>query len=444
MDMKKRPTKEMRDTDIKVHAWDIIRMIPDEELAKIAKDSKVDYCSKVLSGERMFYLLLYCILKSEDISLRNLGKEFGKSHFKTLFNVSQEGMVAHSSLSYRLAHIDLGFFQRAYDMMYERLSSLYTEKEMRGRHIVRIDSSMVAETCNKLEAGMTVGKKKTKRSGGGDDRRQVKYTMGFDGFSVQCAGVFDSQSHLSEDVAMREVLDSLIKRDKDHENLYVLDRGFSSLDNYKSVGAQGARFVGRIKTNRKMEVVESLIGDDADRDLGQLELDEDTAVRLYNNVEKRFSDETFRVIKAHFKVPRDTARPANKGKVRRVENDVFLITNDFELTPQEVAETYRRRWDIEVLFRFLKQSMCFSHFISTNRNGIQVVMYMTLIAAMLIMIYKRENENLYNGERAFGYKEAKRSFNMEVEDWVTQLAIIMSGGDPAKIYRHILVRTRIP
>ena len=41
---------------IKVHAWDILRMIPDEEIAKIAKDTKVDYCAKVLTGERLFFL----------------------------------------------------------------------------------------------------------------------------------------------------------------------------------------------------------------------------------------------------------------------------------------------------------------------------------------------------------------------------------------------------
>lgn len=438
--MNKRPTKEMHDKDIKVHAWDIIRLIPDEELARIAESTKVDYCSKVLSGERMFYLLLYCLIKCEELSLRTLSKKFSDAHFQALFNVSSGAKVAHSSLSDRLSSIDLDFFRSAYELMYDRLSSLYTEKEFRDKCIVRIDSTMVAETCNKLRCGMTVGKK----AQGKDGRRQVKYTMGFDGFAVLMAGMFDSQSYLCEDVAMREVLDSLIVKDKHHRNLYVLDRGFNTLEGMASVGRQGAKFVGRIKTSRRMEVQESLMADGADRDLGALVMDDDIAVHLYDNAGKRFCDDTFRVIKAHFKVPRDTTRPANKGKVKRVENEVYFITNDFDLTPQEVAQAYRWRWDIEIFFRFLKQNMSFSHLISTNENGIQVVMYMTLIAAMLIMIYKRENEKLYNGERLFGYKAAKQSFDMEISDWITQLNIIMSGGDPRRIYRNIVVRTRIP
>ncbi len=107
---------------------------------------------------------------------------------------------------------------------------------------------------------------------------------------------------------------------------------------------------------------------------------------------KEFSKTEYRVIKARFKVPRDTTRPANKGKVKRVENEVYLITNDFELTAKQIAEAYKKRWDIEVFFKFLKQNLSFSHFISTSENGIKVVLYMTLITAMLVLIYKRKTK----------------------------------------------------
>ena len=43
--------------DKKVRAIDILRMIPCEELAKLSLSTKVDYCAKALSGERVFYLL---------------------------------------------------------------------------------------------------------------------------------------------------------------------------------------------------------------------------------------------------------------------------------------------------------------------------------------------------------------------------------------------------
>ena len=141
--------------------------------------------------------------------------------------------------------------------------------------------------------------------------------------------------------------------------------------------------------------------------MGRLELVDDIEVRLYT---KEKTEWIFRVVKTQFKEPRDTTRPSNKGRVKRVENDIYFITNDFSLTPQEVAEAYRRRWDIKVFFRFLKQELNFSHFLSVSEKGIKIVLYMTLITAMLIMIYKRENE--------LGYDTAKFCFRTKMNDWV--------------------------
>ena len=85
---------------------------------------------------------------------------------------------------------------------------------------------------------------------------------------------------------------------------------------------------------------------------------------------------------------------------------------------------YRRRWDIEVFFRFLKQELNFSHFLSLNDNGLQVVLYMTMITAMLVMIYKKENET--------GFKTAVGRMGIELESLVMAIVVIQSGGDLKK------------
>ena len=261
--------------------------------------------------------------------------------------------------------------------------------------------------------------------------------MAYDGFSAKLTEVFSDSTYLSEDMAMPEVLSQLIKKDSNHENLYVLDRGFSSLENYDNVTGQRGKFVGRIKTNRKMEIIRSLLDGTTDTDLGKLELQDDIVVHLYDGEKKEFSETEYRVIKARFKVPRDTTRPANKGKVKRVENEVYLITNDFGLTAKQIAEAYKRRWDIEVFFKFLKQNLSFSHFISTSENGIKVILYMTLITAMLVMIYKRENE--------MGYTIGKFSFFMEMQDWVVKLMAMLQNEKLSLLaYEDMRLRARIP
>lgn len=418
---------------IKVHAWDILRMIPDEEIAKIAKDTKVDYCAKVLTGERLFYLLVFAFLSADHVSQRRLESIFNNPTYKTLFNVVLDATVTHGSISTRLANVNLDFFEKAFELLYNRLSQLYTEKELQAKNIVRIDSSMVAETCNKLKKGFTVGKKASNKA----ERKQIKYTVAYDGFSAKLAEVFSKPEYLSEDIAMPAVVQELIKYDPEHNNLYVLDRGFCALKNYELVEDAKAKFVGRIKTNRKMQVIESLMTENTNTDLGKLELVDDLVVFLYDREKKDFSNTKYRVIKAKFKTPRDTTRPNNKGKVKRVENEVFFITNDFDMTSQEIAFCYKKRWDIEVYFKFLKQNLNFSHFLSTNENGIKVILYMTIITSMLVMIYKKENE--------LGFSIAKFNFYLEMQEWVGALLVVINGGDLSKTpFRHVTIRSRIP
>ena len=423
---------------LKVSATAVLRMIPDDLLAKIASDTKVDYCAKVLKGERLFYLLVYAFLCADRLSQRKLETVFSSQQFKSLFNYSVDMKVSRSSISTRLSTINLDFFEQAYELIYGKFSALYTEKEVRNLNLIRVDSSMVAETCNKLKEGFTVGRK----GEGKTDRKQIKYTMAYDGFAAKLAEVFSKPTYLSEDKAMPALLERLIKKDKAHRNLYVLDRGLMALDNYKKVAQSEAVFIGRINTNRKMKVVRSLMTKDTDRDLGNLELMDDVIVHLYNNKHEEDIQE-FRVVKAKFKVPKDTTRKSPSGSNRKkVEDEVFFITNvtnepgQLQLTPQEIAEAYRRRWDIEVFYRFLKQNLSFSHFLSTSENGIKVILYMTLITAMLIMIYKRQN--------GIGFEEAKFCFKIQLEDWIIDLNVAIKTGETDHRKAMLSNRIRIP
>ncbi len=55
------------------------------------------------------------------------------------------------------------------------------------------------------------------------------------------------------------------------------------------------------------------------------------------------------------------------------------------------------------------------------------MLYMTLIVAMLFLIYKKANN--------LGYKTAKRRFVLELRELVTGIMIVFSGGDPSKILK---------
>ena len=414
---------------VKYRAPDLARIIPDSVLAQLATQTNVDYYCKVLSGERMFHLLLYAFVMSDRTSQRKIEAIFSSEQFVRLFGYA-DLKVSHSSISTRLSKMNVEFFEKAYEYLYDKMSALYTEKELLGKQLIRVDSSMVAETCNKLQKGFTVGAKPKH----GEPRKLVKYTMGYDGFAVRLADIFSEPTYLSEDVAMPSLVSRMVKADKNHANVYVLDRGLQATYNFEDMSASGACFIGRLRTNSKKETVRSLLQDGSDKDLGKLELLEDEEVRLFDNASNSYTERTYRAIRAKFKIPRDTTRPNNKGKVPRTENEVVFITNNFELSAKEVAEAYRRRWDIEVFFRFLKQELNFSHFLSVNENGMRIVLYMTLISSVMIMIYKKLNE--------VGYSDAKFAFRLEMSDYITALSIHLSGGDVTTFTHRYTIRDK--
>lgn len=145
--------------------------------------------------------------------------------------------------------------------MYGRFSEMYAREEAPdsgGQHDGGRD---VREAQEGVHGG-------EEARGGKAPRRQIKYTVGYDGFSARLTEVFSDSRYLSEDMAMPEVVTQLIRKDAGHENLYVLDWGFSSLENYDWVTERRGRFMGRIKTNRRMETVRRLTDGAVGADLG--------------------------------------------------------------------------------------------------------------------------------------------------------------------------------
>lgn len=61
-----------------------------------------------------------------------------------------------------------------------------------------------------------------------------------------------------------------------------------------------------------------------------------------------------------------------------------LATNVHQMTNEEVSETYRKRWQIEVLWKFLKMHLKLGKLITKSVNGVKIQMYMVLIAYLIL------------------------------------------------------------
>jgi len=80
----------------------LLSLIPEAELAKLAADTGVDYQAEILFGRSMFYLLLYGLAESDRTSLRSLEDVFNSRRFKLLFNLDVQQTTRYNSISDRL------------------------------------------------------------------------------------------------------------------------------------------------------------------------------------------------------------------------------------------------------------------------------------------------------------------------------------------------------
>jgi transposase len=387
-------------TPDKISVKQLLSLIPDEELSKLAVQTGVDFQAKVLFGKSMFYLLLYGLAESERTSLRSLEDVFNSRRFKFLFGLDSKHTTRYNSISDRLATMELSFFEKAHSMMYAVFQSHFPEQTALQYNIIKVDSTMVAETASKLEAGMDAGRKK-------DGKKQVKYTICLDGLFPRSVEVFTAQSHLSEDLTIPATILKLADTGKD--NVFVFDRGVQRRNAYIELDEQELNFVTRIRKNSRYQSIDTLTTP-ANLQVGNLMVVSDEWVYLYGGNNKRI-DTPLRLL--------TTKNPYGQT--------LLFVSNMKEIPAEDMIMIYKKRWDIEVFFRFIKQELNFSHFISTNINGIKIILYMTLILSMLILIYKKYNNT--------GYKTAKRRVKMELDELLTILIVEACGGNPDIVFR---------
>ena len=68
---------------------------------------------------------------------------------------------------------------------------------------------------------------------------------------------------------------------------------------------------------------------------------------------------------------------------------VSLLTNDTNLDPKEIVAIYRKRWEIELLFKQMKQNFPLKYFYGESANAIKIQIWVTLIANLLLMVMQK-------------------------------------------------------
>jgi IS4 transposase len=153
---------------------------------------------------------------------------------------------------------------------------------------------------------------------------------------------------------------------------YVFDKGYCHFGWWKNINDAKAFFVTRVKANTRLRVtrkrhVRKIYGDG-------FRIIADDEVKLASKGDSRL------------------AIPLRRIKVKRdAGGTITLITNDLERAAVEIAQLYKGRWQIELLFRWIKQHLDIRNFLGTNENAIRLQVLAAMIAYLLLRIAKRVN-----------------------------------------------------
>jgi hypothetical protein len=152
-------------------------------------------------------------------------------------------------------------------------------------------------------------------------------------------------------------------------SIYVMDRGYIDFRRLYVIHRAGAFFVTRTKTNMKYHRVYSHA---VDKTTG---VGADQSIAIDGFYTKRDYPQHLR--RVSFCDPETSKR-------------LVFLTNNFVLPAATVAALYKKRWAVELFFKWIKQNLRIKHFYGTSENAVKTQIWIAVCVYVLAAIIKKE------------------------------------------------------
>jgi len=236
-------------------------------------------------------------------------------------------------------------FEKTYYKLYERLSAELEPQPKKAPPIKIID----ATTIDLCAAVFPWAKFRTRKGA-------IKLHTVLTGLLPQCVLVTDGKTH-----DLQAVQDLRFQPG----DLLIFDRAYLDYAWLYQLHQGDVWFVTRLKSNSCYEVIQE------QKAAGPILTDQ--IIRLSSPKGQACYPEPLR--RVHYRDP-------ETGK------KYGFLTNRLELSALEVAELYRRRWQIELFFKWIKQNLKIKAFYGTSKNAVLIQIWTALIAYLLLVWVK--------------------------------------------------------
>jgi hypothetical protein len=338
----------------------LIKCLDREKILETSRKHDGERYVKSFDGWHHLLTMLYAVIMRFD-SLREIETSM-LAEIRKLGHIGLKSLPRRSTLSDANARRSESFFEEVYHDLYEtNKAALSSDSRNNGSEVWMkklriIDSTTISLFSNVIFKGVGRHPKTGRKKGG------IKvHTIINANECVPCDVKFTSAA----------TNDSFMLAPTSYSNgeLVALDRAYINYEKFEELTLRNVAYVTKMKKSLTYEVLD-----------GCMDMNEDGLMQYREQVvvfRKGDMSHIARII---------TYVDIKKGKQPKL---IRLLTNDFDMSLENIVLIYRRRWLIESLFKQIKQNFPLRYFYGESANAIKIQIWVTLIANLLMTLLQR-------------------------------------------------------
>lgn len=335
----------------------LIKSLDREKIIEKSRKHGGEKYVKSFDGYTHLLTMLYAVIQRFD-SLREIETSM-TAEVRKLHHVGIDTVPKRSTLSDANARRSEKFFEEVYRDLYDENRDILSSDSRRGgneewmKRLRIIDSTTVSLFSNTIFKGVGRHPKTGKKKGGIKVHAVICANEG-----VPCDVQFTSAA--TNDSFM------LAPSHYSHNEIAAMDRAYIKYAKFEELTDRGVVYVTKMKKNLNYEVLVDCMHQNPQ---GFMEYREQVVVFRKGDI-----NHIARII---------TYVDIKKGRQPKL---ISLLTNDFDMPLETIVAIYRRRWQIESLFKQIKQNFPLRYFYGESANAIKIQIWVTLIANLLLSV----------------------------------------------------------
>ena len=345
----------------------LIKSLDHDKIVEISRKNGGEKYVKSFDGYTHLLTMLYAVIMRFD-SLREIEAAM-TAEVRKLHHMGIDKVPKRSTLSDANARRSERFFEDVYHDLYNRnRDKLSSDSRRNGaeewiKRLRIIDSTTITLFSNVIFKGVGRHPKTGRKKGGIKVHSVIHANEG-----VHCDVKFTSAA--TNDSFM------LAPSYYSHDEIVALDRAYINYEKFEELTERNVVYVTKMKKSLKYDVLVDCMDQNPD---GLMEYREQVVVFRKDDI-----NHIARII---------TYVDMKKGKTPKL---VSLLTNDFDMPMETIISIYRRRWQIESLFKQIKQNFPLRYFYGESANAIKIQIWVTLIANLLLSLLQSTLERRWS------------------------------------------------